>query len=49
MFGDDYQKECDKFITRSINLDSYLQKIRTNTPSTFDEKQYYINEVRKIP
>ena len=47
--GEDYQKECDNFIIRSINHDMVLQKVKKSTLSIFDDKRCYINNIESIP
>ena len=49
LFGEDYRNECDNYVIRSINHDTYLQKVRKNTPSTFDGKRCYKNEIESMP
>ena len=36
---EDYQKECDKYILRSLNFENYLQKVQNSTLSSFDDKK----------
>ena len=43
--GSDYQKECDKFVIRSINHDLYLQKLYKTTLSVSDEKGFYKHNI----
>ena len=40
LFGEDYQKECDNYILRSIDHEMYLQKKRSSL-SIFDDKRCY--------
>ena len=49
LFGGEYQKECDNYIMRSINLEMYLQKVRKSTLSLFDDKRCYKNETESLP
>ena len=49
LFGGEYQRECDKYIIRSLNHEMYLQKVKKFTLSLFDDKQCYINETESIP
>ena len=49
LFGKEYQKECDNYIIRSLNLEMVLQKVRKSTLSIFDDKRCYINETESIP
>ena len=47
--GENYQKECDNYILRSINHDMILQKVKKSTLSIFDDKRCYINNTESIP
>ena len=47
--GEDYQKECDMYIIRSLNHEKYLQLVQKLTSSLFDDKQCYINNIESIP
>ena len=47
--GEEYQKECDNFIIRSINHDMILQKLKKSTLSIFDDKRCYINNIESLP
>ena len=49
LFGGEYQKECDNYITRSHNHEMYLQKVRKSTLSIFDDKRCYKNETESTP
>ena len=49
LFGKEYQKECDKYIIRSLSHEMVLQKERKSTLSIFDDKRCYINETESIP
>ena len=42
--GVEYQKECDLYLLRSINHETYLQKVKKSTLSIFDNKRCYVNE-----
>ena len=46
--GEEYQKECNNYILRSINHEMHLQEIKS-TLSIFDDKRCYINETESIP
>ena len=48
LFEGKYQKESDNDITKSINHDMYLQKVRKNTLSAFVEKRCYLNQVENV-
>ena len=43
--GEDYQQECDNYITRSNNHEMVLQKLKKSTLSIFDDKRCYINNI----
>ena len=43
-----YQKECDKYVIRSINHDMNFQEVCKSTLSAFDEKRRYSNEIECI-
>ena len=47
--GEDYQRECDNYILRSINHEMVLQKIKKSTLSIFDDKRCYINNIESNP
>ena len=47
--GEEYQRECDNFIIRSINHDMVLQKVKKSTLSIFDDKRCYINNIESKP
>ena len=49
LFSGEYQKECDKYIIRSLSHEMYLQKVRKTTLSIFDDKRCYINETESKP
>ena len=49
LFGDEYRKECDNYVVRSVNHDMYLQKVTKNSLSSFDEKRCYENEIESRP
>ena len=49
LFGNDYQKECENFVIRSLNHEMFLQKVTKNSLSAFDEKRCYLNNIRKHP
>ena len=49
LFGGKYQQECDNYITRSINHEMYLQRVKKSTLSQFDGKRCYINNIEGIP
>ena len=44
-----YQQECDNYIIRSINHERYLQRVKKSTPSIFDDKRCYINNIESNP
>ena len=47
--GEEYQKECDNYIIRSINHEMILQKVKKSTLSIFDDKRCYINNIESNP
>ena len=49
LFGNEYQRECDNYIIRSINHDMVLQKVKKSTLSIFDDKRCYINNIESKP
>ena len=49
LFGGEYQKECNNYIIRSINHEMVLQEVKKSTLSLFDDKRYYINNIKSIP
>ena len=48
LFGKGYQKECNIYIIRSINHEIVLQEVKKSTLSLFDDKRYYINNIKSI-
>ena len=49
LFGNEYQKECENYVIRSLNHEMYMQKVTKNSLSAFDEKRKYINNIESIP
>ena len=49
LFGGEYQRECNKYIIRSINHGMVLQEVKKSTQSIFDDKRSYLNEPESIP
>ena len=47
--GENYRRECNIYISRSINHEMYLQEVKKMTLSIFDDKRCYINETESIP
>ena len=47
--GEEYQRECNNYIIRSINHEMVLQKVKKSTLSIFDDKRCYINNIESIP
>ena len=35
LFGNEYKKECDNFVIRSINHEMYMQKVTKNSLNQF--------------
>ena len=49
LYGEEYQQECHNYISRSINHDMGLQKVKKSTLSIFDDKRCYINNIESKP
>ena len=49
LFGEDYQRECNNYIIRSINHEMILQEVKKSTLSLFDDKRCYINNIKSMP
>ena len=49
LFGEEYQKECNNYILRSINHEMVLQEVKKSTLSIIDDKRCYINETESMP
>ena len=47
--GEDYQRECNIYILRSINHEMHLQELKKSTLSIFDDKRCYLNETASKP
>ena len=47
--GEEYQRECNNYILRSINHEMHLQEVKKSTLSIFDDKRCYINEIESEP
>ena len=47
--GEEYEKECDNYVLRSLNHEMCLYKIKKTSSSIFDDKRFYINETESIP
>ena len=47
--GEEYLRECDNYILRSINHEMVLQKVKKSTLSIFDDKRCYIYNIESIP
>ena len=47
--GEEYQRERNIYIIRSINLEMVLQEVKKSTPSIFDDKRCYINNIESEP
>ena len=39
LYGEEYQRDCDKYLLRSLNHEMYLQEVRKSTLSIFDGKR----------
>ena len=49
LFGGKHNQECDKYLIRSLNHETYLQQVRKSTRPLFDYKRCYINETESKP
>ena len=47
--GEEYQKECDTFIIRSLDHETYFQLGQKSTISLFDAKPCYIINIESEP
>ena len=47
--GEEYQRECNNYIIRSINHEMILQEVKKPTLSIFDDKRCYINIIESKP
>ena len=47
-FGGDYGTECHNYIIKSISHEMSLQELTKNSPSVFNEKRFYLNEIESI-
>ena len=47
--GEEYQRECNNYILKSINHEMHLQEIKKSTLSIFDDKRCYIHETESKP
>ena len=47
--GEEYQQYSDNYIIRSINHEMVLQRVKTSTLSTFDDKRCYITNIESKP
>ena len=47
--GEEYQRECDNYIIKSIDHDLVLQKVKKSTLSIFDDKRCYIKNIESKP
>ena len=41
----EYQRDCNKYILRSIHHEMHLQEVKKSTLSNFDDKRCYENEI----
>ena len=46
--GEDYHRDCNIYIIRSISLEMHLQEVKKSI-SIFDDKRCYKNETESIP
>ena len=47
--GEEYQRECNNYINKSINHEMVLQEVKKSTLSIFDDKRCYINNMESKP
>ena len=47
--GEEYQRDCNIYIPRSINYEMHLQEIKKTTLSIIDDKRCYINGTESKP
>ena len=47
--GEEYQKEGNNYIVRSINHEVHLQEVKKTTLSIFDDKRCYMKNFESIP
>ena len=47
--GEEYQRECDNYIIRSISHEMVLQRVKKSTLSIFDDKRCFINNKESKP
>ena len=47
--GEDYQRQCNNYLIRSINHEMHLQEVKKSTLSIIDDKRCYINNIRSKP
>ena len=43
-----YQEECEIYLSKSVNHEKYLQRVKKSTISIFDDKRCYIIETKSI-
>ena len=49
LFGKERQKESENYVIRSLNHETYMQKVTKTSLSAFDEKRCYLNSIESIP
>ena len=47
--GEDYQRECNNYIIKSINNEMHLQEVKKSTLSIFDDKRCFVNNIESVP
>ena len=47
--GEEYQRECNIHIIRSINHEMHLQEVKKSTLYILDDKRCYINNIESKP
>ena len=47
--GEEYQRECNNYILRSINHERHLREVKKSTSSIFDDKRCYESKIKSLP
>ena len=47
--GEEYQRECNNYVLRSINHETHLPKTKKSTLSIFDDKRCYMKKIESVP
>ena len=48
-YGEEYQRECENYILRSVTHEMYLQPLKKATLSLFDDKRCYECKIKSLP